>query len=67
MTTYLVELVQVNRIIKVKARSEDYDRANDVYDAVKKQQCREARLLKLHNGERVLLKYVNRGNNRSRY
>lgn len=65
MTTYVVELVQLNRIVKTKARSDDYDKAVSVYDKVKKMQCREARFFKLRDGKKVLLKYANKGNSRN--
>lgn len=60
---YLTEVVQMNRIVKVRARSEDYDRVDAVFRGLRKAVCREVRMLKIENGVRVLLKYIQKGRN----
>lgn len=55
---YIVEVVQLNRIVKIHARREDYDEANTIFGKLKKVTCRELRMLKMSKGTRVLLKYV---------
>lgn len=58
---YLVEMVQTNRIVKERGRSEDYDKANGLFRRLKSCSCKELRLLRLDEGVRVLLKYVIKG------
>lgn len=55
---YVVEVVQSNRIVKCKIRTDDYDRAADVFARCRTLPCRELRLFKASFGDRVLLKYL---------
>lgn len=59
---YLVELTQVNGLVKVKRRSEDYDIVRYTFDRLKKTMLRELRMFRVQDdGERVLLKAFSRG------
>lgn len=54
---YLVELTQVNGLVKVKRRSEDYDIVRSTFDRLKKTMLRELRMFRVQDdGDRVLLK-----------
>jgi len=55
---YVVEVVQTNKIVKCKIRTEDYDKAADVFARCKTSPCRELRLFRTAFGDRVLLKYL---------
>jgi hypothetical protein len=61
MITYIVEKVQVNRVVTVLYRSRYYENADDVYCDAKRERYLELKLLKYDkdNG-RVLLKFSNR-------
>ena len=59
---YLVELTQVNGLVKVKRRSEDYDIVRSTFDRLKKTMLRELRMFRVQDdGDRVLLKTFTRG------
>ena len=55
---YHVEVVQHNRVTKLRIRTADYDRALDVFTAIKGQSFREIRMCRVTTGEKVLLKYL---------
>lgn len=58
---YLVELIQLNSLVKIKKRSGDYDIASTAFSALKRSQYKELRMLRVDvGGDRVLLKYVTR-------
>lgn len=56
---YVVDIVQLNMLIKRRIRTRDYDRANDVFTACRRGvSCREVRLSKVGSGTCVLLKFI---------
>lgn len=60
VSIYAVESVGVGYSIRVHRRSHDYGRAADAFRSLRKYQCRELRMVKVTNGVRILLKYINR-------
>lgn len=61
---YIIEVVSVSRIVKKVIRTTDYDFALSVFDARKKMKVREVRMVKIDEGRRYVLKYLDRTRNR---
>lgn len=57
---YVVEVVSLSRIVTRVLRTTDYDFALSVFDKRKKLRVREVRMVRVDNGQRAVLKYVDR-------
>lgn len=55
---YIVEVVNLSRIVTKVLRTTDYDFALAVFDIRKKLRYREVRMVRVDNGNRTVLKYV---------
>ena len=57
---YVVEVVSLSRIVTRVLRTTDYEFALSVFDRRKKLKVREVRMVRVENGQRAVLKYVDR-------
>jgi len=57
---YIVEEVSLSRIVTKVLRTTDYDFALTIFDRRKKRKVREIRMVRLDNGIRTVLKFVDR-------
>lgn len=57
---YVVEVVSLSRIVTRVLRTTDYEFALSVFDRRKKLRVREVRMVRVDNGQRAVLKYVDR-------